>query len=215
MIEQFKFIGKKLFEEGLITSHGGNLSVRENDKIIITKRDAMLSELKEEDLIEVPLEGAYDQSASLDVPIHRAIYANTDAKAIVHAHPPYGVALSMSEEKIVPQDVDGKNALKNIPVIRVRDLNSNDEIIKFLAPAVKAGYSGCLVRGHGSYAAGQSLEDAYKLTSILEFSSKIVLLSKGPAVQETKREERKPHYRSAIPPSIGVMDRTYRDRPKR
>lgn len=215
MFDQFKLIGKKLFEEGLVTSHSGSLSVRDGDKIIITKKDTMLSEIKENDLIEVPLDGEYDKTAASDVLVHRAIYAGTDARSIIHAYPSYGIASSMQEEKIIPQDAEGKSSLRSIPVIRVRDLNSNDEIIKFLVPAIKSGYPGCLVRGQGSYAIGLSLEAAYRLTSILEFSSKIALLTKAPVVTESKREDRKPHYRSAIPPSIGVMDRTFRDRPKR
>lgn len=216
MLEKFQFIGKKLFEEKLVTSHGGNMSFRLGDKIIITKKDVMLSELKAEDLIEISMDGEIDANASLDAPIHRAIYANTSAQAIVHAHPAYAVAAAMNDEKILPQDLDGKSLLKSIPVIRVRDQNSTEEIIKFLIPAIKSGYPGCLVRGHGSYTIGSSLEEAYKLASILEFSCKIVLLSKVPVVHEQKREEhRKPQYRTAIPPSIGVMDRTFRDRPKR
>jgi len=137
MLEQFKLIGDRLFKEGLVSSYVGSMSVRVGDKIIINAKGIILSEIKESDLIEVPLEGAVDEKASIDLPIHRAIYTNTDAKAIVHAHPAYGVAMSMNEEKIQPQDLDGKYILKSIPVIRVRDLTSFEEVNKFCNFATK------------------------------------------------------------------------------
>ena len=48
----------------------------------------MLSELKDEDIIEVALEGDSNKEASMELPVHRAIYQKTKALAIVHAHPP-------------------------------------------------------------------------------------------------------------------------------
>ena len=42
MKDAFKRIGRLLFQEGLIDSHCGNMSIRQGDKILITRRDAML-----------------------------------------------------------------------------------------------------------------------------------------------------------------------------
>ncbi|MBI5701689.1 class II aldolase/adducin family protein [Candidatus Saganbacteria bacterium] len=218
MLEQFQFVGRKLFEEGLVGSHNGSLSVREGDKIAITVKNAMLSEIKKEDIIEVPLEGEIPANAPFDLPVHRSIYANTKTQAIVHAKSPYGISISIHEEKIIPQDHEGKQFLKSIPVIRVREPITTEEVIRFLTPTFKSGYNALLVRGFGSYAGNSTLENAYRLTSILENSCKVSLLSKAPSTPPPapKREDKRAPYRSAIPPSIGVMDRSYnRDRGKR
>ena len=108
MFEQFQRIGRLLFQEGLIYSHGGNLSILEGNKIFITRRDAMLGELKEGDLIEVGIEpGENDKLASRELPTHRAVYKQTGAKAIIHAHPAHAIAISITDNRVVPQDAEG------------------------------------------------------------------------------------------------------------
>lgn len=214
MVEQFQYIGKKLLETGLISFFNGNISIREGDKIFITKKDAILSELKGQDIIETKMDGK-DDSASVDLQVHQAIYANSKAKAIIHTHSPYAIALSLNEEKIIPQDSDGRHYLKSIPVVRVRDTSLNDEVIKFLAPAITNGCVCALVRSHGAYAVGENLDEALKIASIIEKSCQIAILSKKPEAVPYKKEENRhqqPFRRSAIPPSIGVMDRSYRNK---
>ena len=56
VLEQFRSIGRDLFLAGVISSHGGNLSVRQGDRILITRRGSMLAQLEERDIIETGLE---------------------------------------------------------------------------------------------------------------------------------------------------------------
>ena len=49
MLDQFQQFGRDLFIMGLTTSHGGNMSVRMGDRIIITRTGAMLAHLTERD----------------------------------------------------------------------------------------------------------------------------------------------------------------------
>ena len=48
--QQFAEIGRDLYEHQMISSHGGNLSIRLGDRIIIKRRGAMLGRLKPHDL---------------------------------------------------------------------------------------------------------------------------------------------------------------------
>lgn len=211
MKEEFIRAGKKLFEEGLITSWEGSLSIRVQDKIFVTKKDAILPELKEDDIIEIGVEGPAHAEAASDFETHRSIYLNSSYSAIVHAHPAYSIVLGSTEEKILPQDAYGRQLLRTVPVIRVRDSLSNEEVVKFLVPAFKNGCNSAVVRGHGAFSAANTLFDACKLMSALEKSCRIIILSKPASVITEKKEERRTsHFRSAIPPSIGVMDRAYR-----
>ncbi len=206
MLEDFIWIGKDLFESHLVDSHGGNMSIRDGDSIFITKRDVMLGHLKEDDIIKVSLmveEG--DKRASRDVNIHRAIYKNTNASAIIHAHPPYAIALSITEGKIIPQDSEGQFLIKSVPVVKVREPIGSEEVAKLLPPIFASNYVIAVVARHGSIAASSSLEEAYKYTSCLENSCKIITILKRIEVRPEKVERR-----PAIPPSIGVMGRTYR-----
>ncbi|MFA4967707.1 MAG: aldolase [Candidatus Margulisiibacteriota bacterium] len=210
MLEQFQLIGKLLFDEGLVHAGAGNLSIRRDDKIFITRTGSLLSMLKEGDIIEVGMEkGEADKEASVELPVHRAVYKGSKAQAIVHAHPAYAIALSLNEEKIIPQDAEGKYFIKSIPVVKVREAIGSDEVARFLPPVFGGGYHGAIVRGHGSYTIGADLMEAYKLTSTLENSCKIIILSRKPAQPQTSINKPRDNRRGpAIPPGIGVMDRS-------
>ena len=56
VLDQFRLIGRDLFLAGVISSHGGNMSVRMGDRILITRRGSMLAQLEERDIITTGLE---------------------------------------------------------------------------------------------------------------------------------------------------------------
>lgn len=222
MIEEFKRVGRMLFEEGLVGSHSGNLSLRQNDKIFITRSGAMLGDLKEGDVVEVGMEpNEADKNASIELPVHRAIYQGSSAQAIVHAHPANGTALSIIyEQKIIPQDAEGQFYFKSVPVLKVRQAIASDEVVKMLPPIFAGGYTIAMVRGHGSFAIGDTLEKAYMLTSAFESSCHVTNILKSiqppPAaapLHHPRPQERR--HTGAIPPGIGVMGRTYHKRDER
>lgn len=101
--DEFIKIGRLGWEQGLFSTHGGNMSIRLGDKIIITRRGSMLGALTEEDIIETSLyeNDTYITVASTEIIVHRAIYKNTSALAIFHSHPPITVAQSLISEEIV------------------------------------------------------------------------------------------------------------------
>lgn len=213
MLEEFQRIGRYLFQEGLIDSHGGNMSVREGDKIFITRRDAMLGDLKEGDIIEVGIEpGGNDASASRELPAHRAVYKQIKTQAIVHAHPANAIAISITDNKIIPQDAEGNFLFRSAPIVRVRDGVGSEETARLLPSFLSRDNMVAMVKGHGSFARGNTLEEAYKYTSALENSCKIIVAVRSSRERPSHRERlphrEKPERKRAIPPGIGVMDRS-------
>jgi L-fuculose-phosphate aldolase len=215
MYEDFKKIGKLLFAEGLVHACSGNMSIREGDKIFITKKDSMLGDLQKDDIIEVGMEkGEGDELASSEIPTHRAIYKQTSAQVIIHAHPVNAVAISITDNKIVPQDAEGLFLYKAASIVRVRNSIGSEETARLL-PAFLSGDSGvAVIKSHGSFATGKNLEEAYKLTSSLENSCKVIIAVRAsggkPAPRKEHRESRQRprHGQGAIPPGLGVMDRS-------
>lgn len=211
MLEEFKRIGKYLFQEGLIDSHGGNMSVRQGDKIYITRRDTMLGDLKEGDVVEVGVApGEGEAQASRELATHRAIYRETKAAAIVHAHPASAIAVSITDNKIVPQDAEGIFLFRSAAIVRAHQAIGSEEVARLLPSFLQGNNVIAVVKGHGSFALGRDLEEAYKYTSALENSCKVLVAIRAsggqrPPVHEKKGPERP---RSAIPPGIGVMDRS-------
>ena len=175
MLKDFQRVGRDLFTAGLNNSHSGNLSVRCGDRLVITRSGSMLGHLEEGDLIETGLEKDDSNTtlASTEVGVHRAIYRKTPALSIVHAHPPHAIALSLLEDEIIPVDSEGSYLLKKIPVLRAEQTIGSKEVEEKL-PEYFGEYKIVMVRGHGSFAVGQTMEEAHKWTSSLESACRII-----------------------------------------
>ncbi len=116
--EEFRAVGRMLWESGLVSSHSGNMSVRLPDGgLLITRTGAMLGRIGDGDLVTVAAEGSSTGEPSMDTAVHRAVYAATDAGAVLHAHPRRAIALSMLLDAVEPADAEGKLRLASVPVV--------------------------------------------------------------------------------------------------
>lgn len=174
ILSQFQTVGNDLFSRGLISSHSGNMSIRLGERITITRRGCRLGCLDEQDLIETGI-SKNDRStplASTELPVHRAIYQQTTAQAIVHAHPPHAVALSLTETEIVLSCVEFQSIVGRVPVLGWNIEVKPGGLADIIAEALKR-HRIIIVRGHGSFATGQLLEEAHSCTTALEESCQV------------------------------------------
>jgi L-fuculose-phosphate aldolase len=178
-LNQFQRIGGFLFNRGLVSSQTGNLSIRVYNKLIITRWVSNLGSLEEKDLIETGItQNARSTSlASVELPVHRAIYLNTQARAVVHAHPPYTTALSVTEKMIYSDVVEDFSVLGKVPVIGWGMEVKRGGLADVISETLKHERI-VVVRGHGTFAVGQLLEDAYNTSQCLEQACKIMCLMK-------------------------------------
>ncbi|MGE5223416.1 MAG: aldolase [Omnitrophica WOR_2 bacterium] len=179
LYEQFRDIGRDIFVSGLTSSHGGNMSARVGDRIIIKRRGAQLGRLKMEDFVETHLykKDSGIVRASTELIVHRAIYLKTSALAVIHTHPRTAIALSLSRENIIPIDNEGSYLLHKIPVVAVEYASGSPEMAETVADALQ-GYKVIMLRGHGCFAVGQTLEEAFHWVSTLEEVCDIILKTK-------------------------------------
>ena len=174
-VEEFQKIGQDLFVRGLVSSHGGNMSVRTGDRVVITRRGSQLNHLTEQDVVEtgVVSNNRVTPSASSELAVHRTIYQRTPAHAIVHAHPIVALALSLGEDEIVPLDAEGRRYLGAVPVVGETVIAEVREVADALAAQLME-HGIVVVRGHGSFAVGQLLDEAHRWTSLLEDSCRLI-----------------------------------------
>ncbi len=180
ILSQFQSVGRDLFSRGLVSSNGGNLSIRLGERLIITRRSTKLGCLEEHDLIETGI-SKNDRNTpltSIELAVHRAIYQATPALAIVHAHPPHTVALSLTETEIVPSDIEGLALLNRVPVVGWHMDVKPGGLADIVAQALKESRI-VMVHGHGSFAIGQLLEEAHNYTTALEESCQVICLLKS------------------------------------
>lgn len=194
MYEQFRQVGRDLFLQNAVSSHGGNISVRIGDRILITRRGSMIHNLTENDIIET---GLYEDDsgialASTELKVHREIYKRTTAMAIVHAHPVNAIALSLDQDVIVPLDSEASYVLHKVPVLTAEHTIGSEEVMDIVSEALKK-YKIVMLRGHGSFAIGNMLEEAYQYTSELEVAAQIINIvrSAGIKVQEYRKGSNK------------------------
>jgi L-fuculose-phosphate aldolase len=130
----------------------------------------------------------------MELPTHLAIYEATGAGAVLHAHPPSAIALSFVANRIVPIDSEGAIILRQVPVIRARSVVASREVARRAAGLLK-DHRIVVVATHGSFAVGQSLEEALSVTTTLEMSAKIALMVRALGGSPDRRPEIPPDAR--------------------
>ena len=183
--QQIQELGRDLFVSGLISSHGGNVSVLDESKkhIYITRTGSALGRLRDGDLVragfELPNDEAAiaaDKQASIELLVHRALYhALPDISAIVHAHSLFTTLLSLKQDSIEPLDSESKHFIPKVPVLDVKETISSTEVAELLPKLIRE--TNCpvaVVRGHGPFAVGKDLDEAWRYISILEMSSRMI-----------------------------------------
>ena len=188
ILAQFQTVGHDLFTRGLISSHTGNISIRLGERLTITRRGSMLNCLQEHDLIETGItrNNRSTPLASTELAVHRAIYRETQALAIVHAHPPHAVTLSLTETEIVPKCPESLSVVGTVPVIGWHEEAKAGGLADVIAEALKQ-HRIIMVHGHGSFAIGQFLEEAYNYTTALEESCQVLYLLRSLQVSPAEK----------------------------
>jgi len=171
----FSSIGQRLMNEHLVGGNFGNMSVRTKNGFCITPTGSFLNELSF--VVHVPFHGDVPKQASSEYRVHRDIYAKTDAQAIMHVHPPYAVSASLlaGSASLTPIDSEGKMFAPLIPIVTgepgTQDLATNVSGALVHAPA-------CIALGHGTFSIGKTLEQAYLVSSLIEHSCTVLILTR-------------------------------------
>ena len=156
--------------DGLVVGTAGNLSVRSGDLVAITPTSVDYDELDPGLICVVGLDGELveaERAPSSELPMHLAVYHATDAAAIVHTHAPYATTLATVAEELPA--IHYMIAELGGPV-RVAPYATfgTDELAASVMDALE-GRSAVLLRSHGTLTLGDSLEQAYWRSVLLEW----------------------------------------------
>ncbi len=177
MRESISYFGRKAVSYGLVEGNMGNISVLVDGEMLITKTGMSLDEIGEGAVIAVSLEkgGKIPRCASMEAPVHLAVYEETDSKGVIHTHSPYAVSLSVilrenGLDGFVPKDIEGKHYFDTVPVVE----SGEGEKAGLLRALRQGGVA--IVAGHGAFTRGKGLEEAFNLAVMLEHSAKVGFL---------------------------------------
>jgi L-fuculose-phosphate aldolase len=161
--------GRRLGARGLIAGAEGNLSVRlDDDRVLVTPTGLRKDELEPGDLVVVatrrPPAGDPRNSRGLrptsDVAIHRAVLAaRPDVTAVVHAHLPVAMALTLAGQAPDPAALpETALLLPVVPVVPFGEMGS-DDLAARVAQTLASGSprpNAVLLERHGAVAVGSS-----------------------------------------------------------
>ena len=182
--EAFCWASQRAFQLGLQASTGGNISVRIDSDIFLTKPTGIgLAECLESDLVLVDSQGQPLQGhakPTKEVQVHLAIFrARSDISGIVHYHAPFATAYSVKGMALPLPTVHSRRILKEVPLIAEYPEGSPE-----LAAAAAQGFedvnvAGLLMANHGLMAIGSTLKQAQYAAELMEESARIHWLSKN------------------------------------
>jgi L-fuculose-phosphate aldolase len=176
----------RLAARGLIVAAEGNASVRLDEQtLLVTPTGRRKDELRPGDLVLVGLEAdpAADAAAvprpTSDLAIHRAIYrARPDAGAVVHAHPPAALALTLAGEAPDPAVLpETALLLPDVPIVPFAPPGSR-ELAERIAATLGAAAPdrprhALLLERHGIVALGATVEEAVDRLELAELLCRV------------------------------------------
>ncbi|MFJ9640418.1 class II aldolase/adducin family protein [Streptomyces sp. NPDC101178] len=162
--------------DGLVVGTSGNVSARVGDLVLVTPTGVPYDRLGAKDAVGVDLAGRQvlgELGPTSELPLHLAVYAETDAAAMVHTHAVHATAVStlVTEVPLVHYAAAILGGpVRTAPYARY----GTPELADAMLTALR-GRTGCLLANHGTVTYGSTLGQAYERTAQLEWLCRLWL----------------------------------------
>jgi ribulose-5-phosphate 4-epimerase/fuculose-1-phosphate aldolase len=189
VLEQLCEMADSLFERGYAHGSTGNISVRLGDDVWITPTGHRLGGVSPARLARVDLRGQplNENRPSKEHPFHTAIYRQRpEARAVVHLHSTYAVALSCLDTFKGEDDLPPLTPYYFMRVAPLAVLPYFRPGTPELADAIEnvaAAHHSLLLRNHGLICAGATLSEASDRAEELEQTARLHFILRGEAVR--------------------------------
>ncbi|MEM3921456.1 MAG: class II aldolase/adducin family protein [Fervidicoccaceae archaeon] len=172
--EEIIRVSKTLYERSLITALGGNISARlpGASEFWITPSQVFKGALKPDDLVKLNMDGEIVEGLlkpSIEWPMHAAVYkVRPDVNALVHAHNPMVLGLTLAGKKL-------KTTITDEAVILLRRIEEIEfkfpgttYLAEAVAQAASRGARAIILKNHGVLGLGTNLLEAEAIVELLE-----------------------------------------------
>jgi len=198
-------VGRQFYARNWVPATSGNFSMRlDRMAMLITRSGVSKGDLTKDDIVRMGLDGRSLNTAvgaaSAETPLHCMIYQrDPEARSVLHTHSLAGSVLSMlggdelrsagmEIQKAFP-DVDTHSGEISLPIFNnTQDMDALAvQINQALDDGLKC-YNGFLIRGHGLYAWGDSIESARRHIEAWEFLMESELLIRQLSAGKSARQ---------------------------
>ncbi len=177
--EQLVKIMQRIYDFGMTTTSGGNLSIRDDEgNIWITPSAIDKGSLHPSDIVRLSPDGRMEgiHKPSSEFPFHQAIYAvREDINAIIHAHPPalvsFSIVRKIPDTSIIPQ---AKYICGTVGYAEY-ELPGSEALGKSIADRFIEGFDVVLMENHGTVVGGENLSLAFQKFETLEFCARTLI----------------------------------------
>ncbi|MDL1970402.1 MAG: class II aldolase/adducin family protein [Candidatus Desulfofervidaceae bacterium] len=168
-------VGRALYNRGLVAGSTGNLSIRlPGGKFLVTPTQMSKAFLQPSDLLVVNTDGKVvegEGEPTSEISMHICIYQRrSEINAIVHAHPPYTVALTLIgfhlDYPFLPEAIPLKIGMASYSTPGTREVPEN---LLNLISRCKV----IVLERHGAVAFGKDIFEAFNYMDGLEHVAKI------------------------------------------
>jgi L-ribulose-5-phosphate 4-epimerase len=177
--KELEYVSHKVYQRGLTSAAGGNISVRipDTDHILIKRTGISLGEVCLEDALIVNMDGEVVDGPgrpSKEMFFHLGIYKlRSDVHAVIHCHPNHAIGYAILGMELPLPTVTAQKLLVHVPVAKAAPSGSPElarNVVEVFEkyPGIKA----CLMEKHGICAVGPSLEAAYNIADLVEDTAK-------------------------------------------
>ena len=167
--------GVRLVADHLVVGAAGNISIRIGDTIVMSPSGLNYDQVTEESVNVLDADGTIIDGTgrrSSEWPMHRRIYDLTPARAVVHTHSPYSVAVGAICDEIPA--VHYSVLRLGGPTVRVAPYTTfgSDGLAGNVAAALDGRFA-ALLQNHGTIAYGATIEEAYDRAQLLEWLAEV------------------------------------------
>ena len=187
IVALFATLGRQLHKERLLHGTAGSFSLLSPTSpglIHITREGAALGLMNESDLITGRLGDAAPNQASEDWRIHSVALAIASLEhdgrgACIHVSAPYTTTLSLEKDRyaLVPTDFEGRSNFGRATIVDVQYNDMEGYLVEITEALKQTGNKLFVARGHGVYALGADLLEAWGHAAAFEHSMRVLYLS--------------------------------------
>ncbi len=177
--EQVARTARQMSAVGLVTGTSGNVSARTHGgEVLITPSGLDYSQLEPDDVVLVSVEGEIIQGSlvpSSETPMHTGIYrARPEVDAVVHTHARFATTLACLGWGIPPVHymLATLSAEGRVPLAPYATYGS-EELAGHVSETLGKSHNACLLQNHGTITVGESPEEAFSRTVVLEEMAEI------------------------------------------
>ncbi|MBQ9409902.1 MAG: class II aldolase/adducin family protein [Clostridia bacterium] len=175
--DQLVTIMNRIYQYGMTTTSGGNLSIRdENGDIWITPSGIDKGNLTRADINCVKPDGTIlgPHKPSVELPFHKQIYAlRPDLHGVLHAHPPTLVAFSLARKIPNIHLIPNATLVCGSVAMAKYDVPGSAQLGKNIAEKFAEGHNTVMMENHGVVCGASDLFHAFMAFETLDFCGRL------------------------------------------